>query len=183
MQSLKFTQQDAEDAWNLWGFNCGPAALCAAIGLTPNAIRPVFEAIGFTDIRRFTSPTMMKRALEKCGVSWNDNNVQGGNNPTPWTDFPLRLGLVRIQWEGPWTKKGANPKWAYTHTHWISVCKPKTWDTNQAILYELDPIVFDINGGLMRFDQWRDEIVPLLTKAIPRADGDWYVTHCWEIQP
>lgn len=178
MIRLDFDSDDAAEANREWGCNCGPAALAAVLGKTLNDVRTAVELAGFAG-KRYMSPTMMRRALAALGVEPKENDVSGPAyfQTAHWPDH----GLVRVQWEGLWTREGANPKWAYRHTHWIAVFRQKPLDVAGALLAVLDPVVFDINGGLMLFEEWKETIVPAITRTIPRADGDWNTTHSWGI--
>ncbi len=151
---LNFSQRDFEQAYEDWHCNCGPTALAAALGRTLAGVRgliPNFEE------RRYTSPTMMRHALDNAGQRFVTDE-----------EWPIR-GLVRIQFTGPWTAEGANPRWAYWHTHWV------------ASFGEPDCLhwIFDCNGGLQPRGTWEMEILPLLIGNIKRADG-WTRTHNWE---
>ena len=160
-----FTQEDAEKAYQEWGANCGPNALAFALRVPLETVRPYSIHLGF-DQKKYTNPTMMKellkafqidvisQPLDRVGVMFNHE----------------RKSLVRIQWHGPWMDEGANPKWRYRQTHWICTFKD-----------EGRPCVFDCNGGIMPFERWNDEIVRVLTKEIPRANGVWSPTHIWMI--
>lgn len=165
-----FTQAEFEAASKGWGANCGPGALAFALQVGLDVVRP---AIPEFDARRYTSPTMMRQALDKLGVTWTQNAVAGRPKmpgEEPEIPFGELIALVRIQWTGPWTAPGANPKWAYRQSHWIAA-----WRDAQGAK------VFDVNGGVMTFAHWKVEIVPLLTALYPRADGRWYPTHCWRV--
>lgn len=165
MIDYPFTEQEAVDAYAEWGCNCGPAALAFACQLPLSAVRgaiPGFEA------KRYTSPTMMEAALRNLGRPFEKCDIAG------WL-FAPRPALVRIQWEGPWTAPGANPRWAYRHTHWIV-----TWSVTTPVL-PIALMVFDINGGILRRNDWEDRIVPAIVKTIPRASGEWDVTHLWRL--
>jgi hypothetical protein len=157
-----FTEADSQTAYEEWGANCGPNALAFALQLPLSTVRhaiPDFEA------KRYTSPTMMKAALSALSKSFTPGpiSIEG-------LFYRPRISLVRIQWLGPWTVPGMNPKWAYRQTHWIA-----TWADGDAAM------VFDVNGGVRTFDSWKSEIVPALTAAIPRADGGWRPTHVWRL--
>lgn len=175
-----FTEEDSQAAFDEWGANCGPNALAFALRRNIRELRGVIP--GFEE-KRYTSPSMMKAALAKLGVPFKvcDIESQAG---IPSMFGKDAVALTRIQWTGPWTAPGANPKWAYRQTHWIT-----TWSTHK----ELPPLmgeyrqtqvglwVFDCNGGARSFRSWRDEIVPLLTASINRADGGWHPTHIWRL--
>jgi hypothetical protein len=121
---------DTIEAGDAWGANCGPMSLAAVLGLpTVEAVRPLVQPF-----RGFMSPTNMVEALKRAwGIPERWANM--GHQPNdPWP----RLGLVRIQWVGPWCAPGVNPRAAYRHTHWIGArdvlgavevydCTPNRW--------------------------------------------------------
>lgn len=173
-QPIRFTLGDAEVASAVWRFNCGPAALCAILGMAPDELRPHlldFESKGYTN------PTLMANILRGLGVKFRRKYecavgpVDGRPLPTDWPSF----GLVRIQWGGPWTAPGVPMRARYRHTHWIGA-RTHGWP------------VFDVNalcvGGWITWSEWKDELVPwLLKQSVPRASGEWWPTHCWEVDP
>lgn len=161
----RFGAADADWAWQTWGANCGPGAVAAVFHLTLDEVRPHFDAVGFP-AKRYTSPSMMNAVLRglarpwrKCAAAW-----------PVW-------GLVRVQWEGPWTRPGVPYRVRYRHTHWIGA----------AISYG-GRGVFDINcinngSGWVSFADWRDVVVPwLLGETEPKASGAWHVTHAIEVE-
>lgn len=165
-----FTAEEMQAAYDEFGCNCGPAALAFALQIGLDKVRVAIP--GFED-KGHTTPTMMKQGLLRLGktvTSFHDN----GGAPSESTMFGRGMNLVRIQWTGPWTKEGANPKWAYRQTHWIA-----TWGVSGSVRVapgnsvELNAgrFVFDCNGGVREFDSWQKEIVPTLTALYPRADG------------
>lgn len=154
-----FTEKQAEDAFNEWGCNCGPTALAFALQIGLDEVR---HAIPEFDEKRYTSPTMMKAALANLGKTFR----QGAKTINGM--FATDIAIVRIQWTGPWTAPGANPKWAYHQTHWIAA-----WETD---------LVFDCNGGIRRLPSWEKEVVPALLAQNKRADGGWLPTHVWRPQ-
>lgn len=158
-----FTEEDSQRAYNEWGANCGPNALAFALGVSLDDVRGKIP--GF-DEKRFTNPTMMRCALSNSGA--NFTAASGDLAAEMFSPWPA-LSLVRIQWTGPWTAPGANPKWAYRQTHWIVAWKDEV------------PAVFDVNGGIMDFEVWKSEVVPVLTAQTPRATGGWFPTHVWRI--
>lgn len=160
-----FTKQEWAHASQTWNANCGPTALAFAAQVKLDRVRaamPDFEQKGYT------SPSMMMRGIKGLGREW-----RGVADPSPALMFHERIALVRIQWSGPWTKPGANPRWAYTHTHWIA-----TWKGQDA-----GNVLFDVNGGLYPFDDWKKSIVPMIVSHIQRADGGWSPTHIWRLVP
>lgn len=181
-----FTEEQAQAAHDQWGCNCGPTALAFALQMPLSFVRPLLPDF---PARKYTNPTMMREALKSAGQDFRiikvpvrtpggglDIATMYGENPKLKPDEPFSMmtdsppHLVRVQWTGPWTKAGANPKWGYRMTHWIC-----TW------LQRSVPLVFDCNGGVMHHEKWEAGIVPLITASIPRADGGWYPTHIWRL--
>jgi hypothetical protein len=173
-----YTEQDAQKAFKEWGANCGPGALAVMVGLTLDDVHPHIPKF---DERRYTSPSMMKRALESLGVNWHERLPREGEAllrglpRSPETGAPdnsphahtlAEYGLVRIQWEGPWYGKFACRK-----SHWIG---SMLWSGGNTF-------VFDINGGWLFQPEWEKKIVPILTGLYRRATGGWHATHRWEL--
>lgn len=153
---------EADTAYEQWGCNCGPGAIAAIMNMRLDKVRPL---LGDFERKRYTNPTLMWEILDRIGRPWRKIGKQ-------WPIF----GLARIQWEGPWTAPGVNPKAAYWHTHWVASWKHP----------ERGHGIFDINmtgngSGWSSFDDWEREIVPAIVASIPRANGKWHVTHGVEI--
>lgn len=166
--SYPFTQAEMESASDEWGCNCGPSALAFALGVKPDRVR---WSIPDFDSKRYTSPTMMRQALKNVEQAFSA--IEAPRDPAELTRFlDHRIALVRIQWTGPWTAPGQNPKWAYRITHWIAA-----WLKNPGRF----PYVFDCNGGMRDFASWEQLIVPALTSQIKRADGGYFPTHVWRL--
>lgn len=178
LPAYHFDEQELAAAVDAWGCNCGPSALAMMLALKPNDVRdhiPGFLGKGYTNF------TMMKGALGSLGVPFHIG-------PRQFSQY----GLCRIQWGGPWCEappqtpeekfrdRHRSPntpavkvgKWGYRFSHWIG---------SMAINGQSMAMVFDVNGGWMPEARWRAEIVPLLTKLYPRADGRFYITHNLEI--
>ncbi|MCC6428305.1 MAG: hypothetical protein IT435_15975 [Phycisphaerales bacterium] len=168
-----FTECEAKAAAESWGCNCGPSALAFACQVGLDAAR---HAISGFDEKRYTSPTMMKGALEFLGRAWTNEKFCKGETEDGLylrehlAMFTHKIALVRVQWGGPWTEPGANPRWAYGHTHWIA-----TWSERDV------PLIFDVNGGIRSFVSWQDEIAPVLMGMSPRRSGKWWPTHIWRL--
>lgn len=163
-----FTQDEADAAGDAWGFNCGPAALCALLGLTPAELRP---HLGDFERKRYTNPSLMFATLRRLWVRFRVAGAAGVSAPGPaWP----RIGLVRIQWGGPWCQPGVPIPARYRQTHWVACLNGE---------FEVGRLVFDVNGcGWGRFDKWRDLLVPwLIQEAVPRGDGTWWPTHAVEV--
>jgi hypothetical protein len=160
-----FTADDADRAYEEWGANCGPGAIAAICGMTLDELRP---HMGDFERKHYTNPTMMWQVLDSIGVTWA--------LVKPAVTWPLH-GLVRVQWEGPWTAPGVPARAAYRHTHWVGAAT--------------DPVkgigIFDINAigngsGWCALEDWTGTLVPwLLEECVPRANGGWHLTHVVEV--
>ena len=170
-----FTAEDAQRAYDEWGCNCGPTSLAFILQKPLDYVRDAIP--GFKE-KRYTSPTMMKSALASLCRTFT------AGRPTKDAMFTTKPALVRVQWCGPWTKPGANPKWAYRQTHWIVAWHqdeitpgPEPWPFRRGV----GDWVFDCNGGIRAYQSWLTEIVPVIVADYPRADGEWFPTHVWRL--
>jgi hypothetical protein len=167
---IRFTLADLEHAHAAWSCNCGPAALAAICGLTLVEVRPHFP--GFKGL--VTTPQMifaLKSARPHARFTVSTYRDHG------WP----RFGLARIQWEGPWTAPGADPKWASRFTHWVGASQGEAsgveiWDVN----------ALDVNAtfgdGWAPLKWWKRDIVAALTGEIQNASGGWHITHAIEVE-
>lgn len=168
---LQFSSADMERAFHDWGCNCGPSALAVVLGITLDAARDLI--VDFPS-RKYTSPTMMGAALASFGATYGEISKCRKVPATLCPDVLPDHGLVRVQWTGPWTEPGVNPKWAYRVTHWFAT-------------FMLEPrcpehrVIFDVNSGPSTWEHWLSTIPKAITDSIPRADGGWYLTHLWEV--
>lgn len=129
-----------------WGANCGPVALSGMIGKPLAEIRPL---VG--DFKGYMNARDMIAAIRAAGHDGQLVKVE----PT-WRG----IGLVRIQFEGPWTKPGVPAAAALKHTHWVGSCGPEH--------------VLDVNFEPLRWDTWdvwEREIGPMLVAETPKATG------------
>lgn len=164
MIPTRFTAEDAARAYDEWGANCGPGALAAIMGMTLDEVRPHIP--GF-DEKHYTNPTMMNAALRSIGKRWAKIGVA-------WP----RYGLVRVQWEGPWTGPDVPMRARYRYTHWIGAEIAATGAVG----------IFDVNAlnngtGWGSLDDWSSIMVPCLTGQYKRANGKWHITHAIEVAP
>ncbi len=163
---LRWGLKEASQAF-IWGFNCGPAALCAVTGLTPAEVRP--HLVDF-ECKRYTNPTLMVKALESLRIPFSRTYRSDEPGPVPAVQF----GLVRIQWGGRWTRPGVPMRVRYRKTHWVA-------------MGNLSLEVFDINAVFYGLDwvprsEWSTRIVPdMIHECCPDGDGTWWVTHVFEI--
>lgn len=162
---------DVVDAATSWGFNCGPAALCACLGMTPEQLRP--HLLDFEE-RKYTSPSMMNAILDRLRAPYKLSSVPVGSRQAAF------FGLVRVQFSGPWMRPEVPVAAQYKHTHWVA-----------SQFYGGQCWIFDINAFYMAMGeragwvpalQWSHQLLPnLLRVAVPRADGKWWFTHLYEI--
>jgi hypothetical protein len=132
--SVKFTQEESHNAFDTWGFNCGPSAIAAVAGLTIDEVRP---HMGDFESKHYTNPTLMWSVLKRLSLRWRLRPRTSGG--VQWPSF----GLARVQWEGPWTTPGVPIPARYRHTHWVGGYQPEG---------ATSPMIFDVNamsvGGL-----------------------------------
>jgi hypothetical protein len=159
-----FTKEESDLASDNWGFNCGPGALCAMMGLTPNEIRPnLFEF----ERKKYTNPKLMKKIIRNCG--WDFYQTYRGDHKQ--SSFYAKYGLARIQWDGPWTAPDVSMRKRQRYTHWIGRKQYQVFDINAMNI-----------GGWLPFEEWENELVPWLVDQVDsRCNGNWWPTHVLEI--
>lgn len=167
---VRFSEEDANRASDEWGFNCGPAALCAVLDLTPAGLRPALRDF---EQKGYTNPTLMFGVLDGLGIPYG--KCYRGDVPAPFLNPYPRFGLVRIQWGGPWTRPGVPMRVRYRKTHWVA-CR------GDNVTRE----IFDVNamgdGGWLPFASWATRLIPWLIKeCVPDGNGTWWPTHGIEL--
>lgn len=171
MSSLPFTAAQVDTAYEEWGFNCGPGALCAVLSLTPDQLRP--HLVEFEQ-KRFMNPTHVFSVLRRLDIR-HRLTYKGDEPSIRYSRFP-RYGLVRVQFDGPWTKPDVPIAARYKHTHWISVQRDQLGGI----------VVFDVNamewGGWLPWTEWEEKVLSLLLSGQARATGQWWATHSIEIR-
>ena len=164
--SLKYTWQDSEKAFIEWGANCGPHAIAAITGLTLDEVR---EHIGDYETKFYTNPKLMYSSLDSIGVKWTKIKDKS------WPNW----GLVRIQFEGPWTDPEAHWSARQRHTHWVGSFRDK-----KNRLWVFDFNTFDCVDGWISFEEWSESLIPwLIEQCEPESYVSWYITHSIEIIP
>jgi hypothetical protein len=132
------------------------------MGMTLDAVRP---HMGGFESKRYTNPTLMNDALRSIGRPWKKIGAI-------WPNY----GLVRVQWEGPWTNPGVPMRVRYRYTHWIGA------ETGRSSIGIFDINCMNNGTGWCSLDDWSNIIVPCLVKQYPRASGKWHLTHAIEIE-
>lgn len=173
--SIAFDLNEAQRAADEWGFNCGPAAICAVTGITPAQVRP---HLGDFERKGYTNPTLMYDVLTRLGVPFA-TSYRGDRPVSARVHLRNKLMLMRVQWAGRWTDPGVPMQARYRHTHWVAVRTHLDWSPPH-----ID--VFDVNamcaGGWLPWDEWANELVPwLLRQCEPKATGQWWPTHVIDI--
>ena len=161
--AIRFGIEEEQTAAAKWRFNCGPGALCGLLEMTPDQIKPY---LGDFERKGYTNPKLMGDILKRLGAEYQTSQLT-------WPNF----GLVRVQWEGPWTLPGVPLRKRYRHTHWVACCRYPTL---------MNVFIFDINavyaGGWIALRTWHKYLVPwILKQCEPQANGQYSVTHKWEI--
>lgn len=171
---LRITAADVDRANESWPCNCGPGALCAALGMTPDELRP--HLLDFED-KGYTNPTLMLAILK--GLKVAHRIIYRSDTLNPEALWP-KFGLVRIQWAGPWTKAGVQMRVRYRKTHWIAVRDCVDGEPiGQRMVFDINAV----NEGWLTMYVWRTQLVPwLLPLAVPNASGVWWPTHCIEVE-
>jgi hypothetical protein len=167
---VRFSQAEVDEANEQWGFNCGPGAICAALDMTPAELRP--HLLGF-EAKRYTNPSLMTAILRALGVSFRV--AYRSDHPLLVPDLGIRpgLGLVRVQWGGPWTKPGVPMRVRYRHTHWAATAGGQVFDVNAMSA-----------GGWVSWEVWTRKLLPwLIPQCCPDGDGTWWPTHVLEVTP
>lgn len=156
-QTSFYVPPDTIEAYDVWGANCGPAALAALTRRTVMSLREHCQPW-----KGYLSLASMLGALWSVKVAHHvhrrDFKLTGkAHDPTR---FGGRLSL--IQWGGPWLREGIHPSAALCRTHWVAV--------------RHRPLcVYDVNA-----DDWQDPedweyVARTIMAEVPRCDGTWTV--------
>lgn len=158
--TLSFDLNDAQNAYEKYGANCGPGAL-AAVAQVP--LKDAVMAIPDFVKKGHTKETMMRSALRVLQVNCVEKE-QG-----PWPSH----GLVRVLWHGPWWDDGLIAR--FMRSHWVgtTVLDGKRW-------------TFDINamsvGGWLLHDEWVHDCAPYVASFEKDAYGTWSSWETWSVE-
>lgn len=174
---LRFDIKSAQAAADLWGFNCGPGALCAVLQKTPDELRPYLQDF---EAKRYTNPSMMADILRGVNAKWRNVWEAKADCTRDALAVPIypQFGLVRVQWDGSWCNAGVPVGARYRRTHWIAYASPE---------YTRDGAwAFDINamcvGGWITFREWSCDLAPwLIRECVHGGSGKWWPTHCFDV--
>lgn len=162
---------ETEQASKEWGLNCGPGALCAVSGLSPDEIRPYsgeFEKL------RYTPLSLMLTIARDIGL--HCTTIAQALPACPRLSFQLPmteegLYLVRVQWGGPWIDE--EPHKRLRHSHWIAAHLEKEVGAGGLKLW-------DVNAPDQWYSPeiWRTRIATwLLRECEPQNDGTFWPSH------
>lgn len=157
---------DVDEQHELWGANCGPAALAAILGRTVAEVRPLIQPFkGYMHAGDLEHALM---CVPRVSVRrQNFTVIHGrGSRSRPWPTH----GLAVIQIDGPWCDL-KNPRAAYKYTHTVAVDRrgafPRVYDGNATMwLHEAD---------------WQREIMDEIVRT-KRATG-WWIRTSLEVRP
>lgn len=148
-----YNPPDADEAYEQFRLNCGPAALAALLGRPVLSLRNAFPHY---PRKPYSNPTHLRAALDFLGVPHRRPAAGQGRR-----DFPAR-GLAFIQFDGPWCAPDVPVFVAYRQTHWVG---------------SSGAMVYDVNAGeWLTRAEWEAEVLPLLIAATKRATGWWVRT-------
>jgi hypothetical protein len=185
---IRFTYEEAAAADEESVFNCGPAALCAVIGLTIPQFYDLQSAKEFVK-KGYTNPTLMLSLLRDAQFrhllkGWKSESA-ADRTDLAWPSF----GLARIQWGGPWMAPGVPIRARYRKTHWVGC-----WREPEVRQGPFEGVhVFDVNAlwqtrtvlgipGWLRLVEWARALVPQILDGEPRASGEWWLTDAIEVR-
>jgi hypothetical protein len=139
----RFVPWDIDVARLNFGANCGPVSFAVA---TAREVCRSMQYFPHFETKPWTNLTQMRGAFQAAGI---DTVVCRRAWPT--------VGVVLIQWLGPWTKHHFFSRWSLVHTHWIAV--------------ERDYVFDHTEEQWMPREEWARAVVPLFLKEIPQATG------------
>lgn len=167
---MAFTRSDMIEAFRKHGANCGPGALAAITGKTPEEVLPHLPRF---DEYKFVTEVMMAIALHGMDrrFEWAEHDDQA--TPDAWPDF----GLVRIAFEGPWSFESDRME-LLRRSHWVA-----TW-----VRPDGEREVYDINArdgdGWQSLYDWANGTVPEIVKAVvPGSNGNWRSIESFDLHP
>lgn len=165
LPKVRFTAADLDAASTKWGCNCGPTALAAICDLMPDDVRPFLGAF-----RGLMNPTEMAEAIVRLGCTLTRLPHERLYVPGTYRGrFGAEYGVTRIQYGGPWTNPGVNPRWAYRYTHWIA-----------SIVVDGQGYFFDCNYGWMEIGEFLTNMKSDAAE-VQRGNATWWPTHIYEI--
>lgn len=169
-EPIRYTAAQFDTAYEQWGMNCGPGALCGVLNMSPDELRP---HMGDFESKRYTNPTLMFQTLKRLGIQYVQ--TYRADEPRGWPR--IKYGFMRIQWGGPWCNLGVPMQARYRNTHWIGV-------RSVSLLFS-DTEIFDVNamldGGWLKYNVWENQLVPWLMSEDKKWDKTWWPTHGIEV--
>lgn len=159
---IKFTQEELKQAKRTFGITSGIVAFSYLTGIPFEKAISLFPEFSKTNI---VTPGSMLQQLTS-----NNMNVILCED-TLWPSF----GLVRIQWGGEWTYMEESVKDSRKHVYWL-IARSKDDNVEVLDLYGF----FDKEWMLL--DDWSNLLPDLLSRVEPQANGNWFITHTYDIK-
>lgn len=161
---LQFDIHDQQRAWDLLGSNCGPGAIAALCGSTPEAVA---RLLGEQFLKlKGTTEIMLRQALDDLVMPWEDA-------APGWVDY----GIARVQWDGPWIHD-PDPFKKFRHSHWIGV---STRGLPHVMIFDINAISV---GGWISLSEWDAVLRPWLLEACEaEATGRWHISEAIRLLP
>lgn len=170
---MNFSVEDAEAAHREWGFNCGPGAICGLLGMPPSALRP---HMGDFEEKRYTNPTLMYSVLRSLNRTF-EVVYRGDSRAMLQPVVQSVNGLVRIQWDGSWTRPGVPMAARYRQTHWIAV---RTDDSGAVYCFDVNMVNY---GGWCKLEAWEEFVAPwIIANCVANGTGIFWPTHVLEVR-
>lgn len=161
MTRTLFIPPDLDAENDRWGANCGPGALAAVLGKPIAAVRPAFP---WFPASTWTNQRRMEQALHAMGARWRADRAVDALGVG-------EAGVALVQFEGPWTAPGVDPRRAPPHTHWIGVARVPFVERGLPVS---EPMLFayDVNDApWFPMEAWERFTLPKLLRDHRRATG------------
>lgn len=171
--AVRFTGRDVYHANEAWGFNCGGGAICAALRMTPEEVRPHLK--GF-ERKGHMNRTDMVKALTSIGAAFfqGARNRVAGMNGAPRHAWPSH-GIALIQFGGSHMKPGVPAVARGEHTHWVA-CHQFHPRAGKLRIYDLN-----FEERWLELEEWERLFVPVFVADNKRRDGSWWLTRVFAI--
>jgi hypothetical protein len=156
-----FAPRDVDRQHDLWGANCGPAALAALLEMSVADVRGLVERKG--PFKGYMNAGDLVSALRHLGLA-----TSRSDHPRGRTAWPLSVGLAVIQIEGPWCAEEVNPRARFRYTHIVASRHGGS-------------LVYDVNAkAWLDRSPWEQYVMKPIVAAQSRATG-WYTSTTIEV--
>ena len=142
---------------------CGQAAVAALLRRDLASVRHAFPA------HRWCNLSQMREALDALNTVWRNGPIGA---------WPPPRGLALIEFLGPWSEPWIHVAAKLKRTHWIAVDQRQG---DHAVIFDVNVVGANANGGWIAESDWRAEVVPYLLKSYPKASGAWRIRNVLEV--